>query len=254
MALTALEAVWGGSRSAGNARLVLLVLAWHVNEERLTRGYPAEAWPSQTTIAGMCGCSRSTVERGLHQLVELGELVDSGSRRTRGTVVWEIAIDVLTQNESDHADLTQNGSPEEESQRAEPHLTHPGDDLTHPGDDLTHPESRPASPVTNKPVEPEVEPENERGSAASPTDVVVDGLCPPWGWPENLIERLHDEHCALTEGVAESSDPGRRATLVHQLAVFEGDEIVMDMWARRLPHLLRSEDREPADLPEVTPA
>ena len=112
MALTALQAVWEHSKATGNARLVLLALAEHVNEQRIKAGYPWEAWPSQSTLARMCGCSRSTIQLALEKLVELGEIADTGERRKRGIIAWEIVLEAsdLTDSESGHDDMTDSRS------------------------------------------------------------------------------------------------------------------------------------------------
>jgi hypothetical protein len=94
MAVTATKAVWERSRSTRSTRLVLLALADHVNEQRIQAGYPWEAWPSQRTLARLCNCSRSAVQEAIERLHELGEIADTGERRHRGTIVWEVLPDL----------------------------------------------------------------------------------------------------------------------------------------------------------------
>ena len=154
MAVTATTAVWEGS-SNRKCLLVLLALADHINEKALQAGKGAEAWPSQGTIAKKCNCSRSTVERALERLQLLDEIQDTGERRLRGTVVWEVLIDNLTQ--LDAGPYVEH--PEGDLTHSADHLTQSDDDLTHSAHDLTHFALSPASPVTDKPEEPEDQPE-----------------------------------------------------------------------------------------------
>lgn len=100
MSLTATKAIANGSPSKGNARLVELCLADHVNEERLKAGHPAQAWPSQPAIAKWCNCSRSTVQDALEKLVEIGCIADSGKRKARSVVVWELSLPDQTDSRS----------------------------------------------------------------------------------------------------------------------------------------------------------
>lgn len=108
MAVSASTAVWEHSPATGNARLVELYLADRVNERSLRAGHPAIAWASQRTLAKVCRCARSTVQEALEELQELGRITDTGQRKQRGTVMWELH---LTENRSSQAgDLTENRS------------------------------------------------------------------------------------------------------------------------------------------------
>jgi len=82
--------VWDDPEPKGSAKTVLLHLAWYVKKEAWDRGGSLLAWPSQNTIAAKCCIARSTVEEALKELVRLGKIRDSGLRRQRGTVVWEL--------------------------------------------------------------------------------------------------------------------------------------------------------------------
>ena len=164
MAITATKAVWAQSRATGNTRLVLLALADHVNEQRLQAGYGCEAWPSQSTLAKMCRSSRSTVKLALRRLVELGEIVDTGERKRRGTVVWEINLDAasadLADSEPGHSDMAEYrpGGEEEGDDLADSRH-----DLADLQPDLADSGQRPGRPLSHKPVvEPEEEPEGEQ--------------------------------------------------------------------------------------------
>jgi len=176
MSVTASNAVFDYSRSKGAGRLVLLALAKHVNEQKLEQYEEALAWPSQNTMARLCNCSRSTVQRGLDSLVAIGEIKDTGERRTRDTVVWEILIENmrvrhdLTHPGSGQANLTQDGSGEGSEGDD---LTHPARDLTDSGDDLTHPASSPDSTLNHK-QEVEVEVKKEE-IKSSPPPADLDG-------------------------------------------------------------------------------
>lgn len=82
--------VWDDKEPRGSAKAVLVHLAWYVKKSAWDRGGPLHTWPSQNTIAEKCCIARSTVEAALKELVELGKIRDTGIRRQRGTVVWEI--------------------------------------------------------------------------------------------------------------------------------------------------------------------
>jgi Helix-turn-helix domain len=82
--------IWDDPEPKGAALTVLLCLASFVPQERWKRGEDLRAWPSQSTLARRCNCSRSTVERALEDLVSLDKIRDTGLRRTRMTIVWEL--------------------------------------------------------------------------------------------------------------------------------------------------------------------
>jgi DNA-binding transcriptional MocR family regulator len=176
MALTATKAVWKHSEATGNARLVLLALADHVNEQRVQVGDPWEAWPSQNTLARICNCSRSSVKRALEELRELGEIEDTGERKLRGTVVYEILPDLLP----DMAHSGPGGAAENvDLAHSAPDLAHSGTDLAHSEDYLAHSGPPPGSTVNHKPeenqkLEPEERTRREHRSAppAAETDDV----------------------------------------------------------------------------------
>lgn len=90
MSLDLQRQVWDDSEPRGSAKTVLVHLAWYVKKEAWDRGGNLLAWPSQNTIAAKCCIARSTVEVALKELVQLGKIRDSGLRRQRGTVVWEL--------------------------------------------------------------------------------------------------------------------------------------------------------------------
>ena len=168
--ITAVATVFEYSRSKGAARLVLLSLAKHVNEQKLEAFGEATAWPSQNTLARLGNCSRSTVQRALSELVDLGEIEDTGERRTRDTVVWEIQLQDmemrhnLTQDRSGDDDMTQHGSC---GRSGSDDLTHPAHDLTDFGIDLTDPGSAPDSTLNHKQVV-EVEVKKEMNKSSPP--------------------------------------------------------------------------------------
>lgn len=80
------------SRQTKLRLLVLLELADAVNEQRLQAGYSMKAWPSQGLLAWRLNSSRRSVARALEELEEAGEIQDTGERKGRGTVVWEITL------------------------------------------------------------------------------------------------------------------------------------------------------------------
>lgn len=173
MSITVTKAVWKHSKATGNARLVLLALADFVVEEKIRRGEPALAWPSQQTLADMCGCSRSTVELALAALAKAGESRDTTERhwgKYRGTVEWEVLPGVdLTDSESGHDDMTDSRSG---GQVGEDDLTDSGDDLTDSRQHLTDSGDLPDRPVGHKPVvNPVVNPAVEPGRSPAAPDV-----------------------------------------------------------------------------------
>lgn len=127
MSLTVTKAVWKHSKAKLNARLVLLALADYASEEKVKRGDAAIAYPSQQTLADMCGCSRSTVELALVALEEAGEIERTGTRhwgKYRGSVEYEVlpAVDLLDDDLTDlrSPDLTDSRSPRDDE---DPYLT-----------------------------------------------------------------------------------------------------------------------------------
>jgi hypothetical protein len=82
--------IWDDREVRGQSKFVLLHLASYVPKEAWDRGRDLRAWPSQNTIASKCGIPRSSVERALANLIELEKVRNTGIRRQRGTVVWEL--------------------------------------------------------------------------------------------------------------------------------------------------------------------
>ncbi len=82
--------IWDDQEARGQSKLVLLHLASYVKKEAWDCGRDMRAWPSQNTIARKCGIPRSSVERALTNLTELEKIRDTGIRRQRGTVVWDL--------------------------------------------------------------------------------------------------------------------------------------------------------------------
>ena len=167
------------SKAKGTARLVLICLARYIKYEQWEMGEwgATDVYPSQSTIAKQCNCSRSSVERALQKLVELGEITPTGETWKRNTVVYRLDLlddvkegratlgqgsgegsetlpkegdltdsgsgqgDHVTQTGSGHSHMTQNGS----GHLADPprvaanddDLTQIENDLTHSGADLT---------------------------------------------------------------------------------------------------------------------
>jgi helix-turn-helix protein len=141
--------IWDDPEPKGAALTVLLLLASYVPHERWMRGDAPLAWPSQNTIARKCNCRRSTVQLALEELQRLGKIKDTGMRKTRGSVVWELyPLDEpdLTDCESSR-DMTDQESGEE---IRTPDLTDPEIDLTDPRSDLTDDESRTGPNIGHK--------------------------------------------------------------------------------------------------------
>lgn len=145
--------VLASSRARLGARLVLVVLAEAVNERRLKAGEPPEAWLSQGKIASRAGICDRAVRRHLTELMRLGEIEDTGRRKGRGAVVWEIVpvgrtpasgVDASVRGEN-----PEGGETEHVGRKRPPGRTDATADRT------------PASAVPRTPAstEPEVEPE-----------------------------------------------------------------------------------------------
>lgn len=76
MSVKAMAEVWEHSEATGNARLVLLAIADHVNPSN------GIAWPSIRRLSEYCKLDRSNVIRNINALIEMGELVkESGEGR-----------------------------------------------------------------------------------------------------------------------------------------------------------------------------
>lgn len=150
MSLDLQKQIWNDPEPKGAALLVLLCLASYVDHERWERGEDLLAWPSQLTIARRCNCSRSTVERALADLQELGKIADTGKRKTRRTIEWEIypSTAPVVQSGAELAELVAD-MPDDGARQG--HMPDGGaceenvaGDMPHPGRDLPHPAQRPA--------------------------------------------------------------------------------------------------------------
>jgi hypothetical protein len=76
VSVKAMAEVWEHSEATGNARLVLLAIADHVNPSN------GIAWPSIRRLSEYCKLDRSNVIRNINALIEMGELVkESGEGR-----------------------------------------------------------------------------------------------------------------------------------------------------------------------------
>ena len=156
MSLDLQKMIWDDPEPKGAALTVFLLLASYVPHERWKRGDAPLAWPSQNTIARKCNCRRSTVQLALEELQKLGKIRDTGMRKTRRSVVWELyppdelpdtktgaelaeefERGQLTDDESGH-DLTDG---ESGGEIADADLTDPEHDLTDPRSHLTDDES-----------------------------------------------------------------------------------------------------------------
>lgn len=65
--------VWEHSKASSGARLVLLCLADHANDDS------NEAWPSVATIARLVRLGERQVFKHLHSLIAAGEIIESGA-------------------------------------------------------------------------------------------------------------------------------------------------------------------------------
>jgi DNA-binding FadR family transcriptional regulator len=90
MAISATRAVLRCSPVRGNARNVLHSIAYHVSEERVKAGEPWLAWPGERTLMREARCSRTSLRESLARLVAEGAIRDTGERRHRSVIVWEM--------------------------------------------------------------------------------------------------------------------------------------------------------------------
>lgn len=67
MSIEAVATALHHSKATPTAKLVLVALAWHVNEDRV-------CYPSQETLAHYAGINVRQVRRAVTQLIELGEI------------------------------------------------------------------------------------------------------------------------------------------------------------------------------------
>lgn len=84
MSVKAMAEVWENSEATGNARLVLLAIADHVNPSN------GIAWPSIRRLSEYCKLDRSNVIRNINALIEMGELSKEsgeGRQNTRYRIV-----------------------------------------------------------------------------------------------------------------------------------------------------------------------
>ena len=68
MSVKAMSEVWEHSNAQGNALVLMLAIADHVNEST------GDAWPSIKRLAEYCNIDRSTVIRNINTLIKAGEL------------------------------------------------------------------------------------------------------------------------------------------------------------------------------------
>ena len=80
-----MKPVWQVDKLTPSQRLVLLALAYYTDRNG------ANAYPSQSTLARMCCCSRSTVKRALAALIARGLIIPTGKGR-KGTIKYRISM------------------------------------------------------------------------------------------------------------------------------------------------------------------
>jgi len=90
MSLDLQKMIWDDPEPKGSAKLVLLCLGSFVSHDAWKQGRDLLAWPSQNTLARRCGIQRSTVERALKELLKLRKIADTGRRKQRRSVVYEL--------------------------------------------------------------------------------------------------------------------------------------------------------------------
>jgi hypothetical protein len=92
MSISVEREVWNRSRAKGNSLLVLLAIAYHVNEHRATEEGDWTAWPSQGVLAEKCNCSDRAIRRAITELKSLGEVRETGEHVGRGARILEITL------------------------------------------------------------------------------------------------------------------------------------------------------------------
>ena len=85
MSLRMTKAVWKCSKAKGPAKLVLLCLAEHADDDGI-------AWPSQARLARLCGVDERNIRRALLRLLGLNLIVAVG-RGKQGVIVYRIKPD-----------------------------------------------------------------------------------------------------------------------------------------------------------------
>ncbi len=234
MAVTAIVTAkeWLASDAASGlspaARLTLVLLCEAVNENRIQREGPWDAWPSQGTLAGLVGVTSRQMRRILRETLErdYGVISDTGEVVGRGIVKWEVSEAALSIPPNPDADVCPDAHV-----RGARETGHglPGDrtSISATPDIYDRATGHPS------PTEPEGNRENteteiEHGSAPSAADaseakevVIFD--------PEyvDLLEWL--------DGAAD--DLPWHSEMLQRLNELNGEEITMDVWARRLPLL-----------------
>ncbi len=88
-----MQTVFERSRSRGTARVVMLALADHADEDLV-------AYPSLTRLAQYANVDRRSAIRAVNRLVELGELVRIGTGR-RASTIYRIVLDERPTSDAD---------------------------------------------------------------------------------------------------------------------------------------------------------
>lgn len=219
--------VLASSKASPTARLVLIILAEAVNDKRLDAGLPAEAWLSQGKIAQRAGLSDRQVRRRLAELKELGEIEDTGQRKGRGAVVWEIVP--VGRTPASGVDTSVRG------ERADEHETeHVGRERPPGRTDATALRT-PASGVPRTPAstEPEGEPEVVEpeviGTAANAA-----ALQAPISPEEETAEALAELQSDLRDGDLSPKAKALAERKVAELEDLVATETETGMWERRV--------------------
>jgi hypothetical protein len=209
--------IWEDQEPKGSAKLVLLCLGSFVSHDRWKQGRDLLAWPSQNTIARRCGIQRSTVERALKELLKQRKIADTGRRKQRRSVVYELypstVPDLPDPEASDlpayeaSADLPRHGASGAGSRNDLPDSAH---DLPDVDNDLPDPAASTCPDLQHKRVrrgleESEVAVGKARAGARASIEV------------EDLSAELAEVEGLLAERPADKLLNGRRAELQESL-------------------------------------
>jgi hypothetical protein len=119
MCYKAVSAVLESSKSVGSQRLLLVVLAHHMNSET------GQCNPAIKTLAAKCMISERSVQRNLKSLVELGELrIQSGATHARSNC-YSLCLSI-------------DKSPRACGNNPDTHVTHTPTPVSQRGDDYFH--------------------------------------------------------------------------------------------------------------------
>ena len=131
-----LRPIWRLDGVTASQRLVLLALASFTDQ----RG--ANAYPSQSTLARMCCCNRSTIQRALKSLLNR-QLVESQGKGRKGTIRYKLNLPM-------HHDVTHRASDTSRTVQHNPSNSNPSNSNPSKGDSTFHPPNQDSQAVQDR--------------------------------------------------------------------------------------------------------